>query len=209
MKKILLFAILACLFVSCSSDGSREIQIDEIGFIPGYDHIKPNEIEKVSSIFEVVPGKYELAWTKVQDVPQSQIYNVSLKLKLRLKKTVKFSKKFLKELDTKDYSWTEFQFVLLDADGKEDPTMDVQWFYFGYKGATNDGTYFDKDECMDFVNFLQSKPGTEKEFELNTLGTVTSVDGVDCIETCNRAKSIICKIGEEDEDFERRIGVIE
>ena len=75
MKKVLLFAILACMFVSCSSDGSREIQIDEITYTPSSDFIKPNEIEKVSSIFEVVPGKYELAWEKIQDVPQAQNYN--------------------------------------------------------------------------------------------------------------------------------------
>ena len=62
---------------------------------------------------------------------------------------------------------------------------------------------------MDFINFLQSKPGTEKEFELNSFGMKTSVDGVDCIETCKNAKSVICKVGISDKEFERRIGVIE
>ena len=103
MKKVLFFAILACMFVSCSSDGSREIQIDEITFTPDEDFIKPNEIEKVASIFEVVPGTYELAWTKIQDAPQIQNYNVSLKLKLRLKRTVKFSEEFLNDPKIRNY----------------------------------------------------------------------------------------------------------
>ena len=207
MKKIMLFAFLACMFVSCSSDGSREIQIDEISFIPKYDHMTANEIEKVSSIFEVVPGKYELAWTKIQEFPQVQNYNVSLKLKLRLKRTVKFSDTFLNKINDENIWFSGFDLGLLDADGKED--HDVQGFHFGYKGCTNDGNSFDKDQYMDFVNFLQSKPGTEKEFELNSFGMKTSVDGVNCIETCKNAKSVVCKISFKDENFEESIGVIE
>jgi len=204
MKKILLFAILACLFVSCSSDGSCEIQIDEISFVPDSENDKTEDRQKVSSIFEVVPGKYELAWTKVQDMPQTQIYNVSLKLKLRLKKTVKFSQKALDDIGNKD-SWSYgFELGLLDADGKQDRA--VQGFYFGYKGATSDGSMIDKDEKMDFVNFLQSKPGTEKEFELNSYGMISST-GDDCIETCKNAKSVVCKVI-TDEDFERIYGTI-
>lgn len=207
MKKVLLFAILACMFVSCSSDGSREIQIDEITYTPSSDFIKPNEIEKVSSIFEVVPGKYELAWEKIYDLPQVQNYNVSLKLKLRLKRTVKFTEKFLSDISSSNSWFYGIDLGLLDANGKED--SDVQGFHFGYKGCTNDGTMFDKDEYMDFINFLQSKPGTEKEFELNSFGMKTSVDGVDCIETCKNAKSVVCKISFKDENFEESIGVIE
>ena len=205
MKKFLFLAILACMFASCSSDGSRELQIDEVSFTPKYDHIKT--IEKISSIFEVVPGKYELAWKLVQEVPQAQNYNVSLKLKLRLKRTVKFTDEFLDETKNEIVGFSDLAFVLLDADGKKD--LDVQGFYPGYKGCVNGTDAFDKDEYMDFINFLQSKPGTEKEFELNSFGMKTSVDGVNCIETCKNAKSIICEVGLEDKDFERRIGVIE
>ena len=204
MKKILLFAILACLFVSCSSDGSCEIQIDEISFVPDHENDKTEDRQKVSSIFEVVPGKYELAWTKVQDMPQTQIYNVSLKLKLRLKKTVKFSQKALDDIGNEDSWFYGIELGLLDADGKQDRA--VQGFYFGYKGATSDGSQFDKDEFMDFVNFLQSKPGTEKEFELNSYGMISST-GDDCIETCKNAKSVVCKVI-TDEDFERKYGTI-
>ena len=207
MKKVLFFAILACMFVSCSSDGSREIQIDEITFTPDEDFIKPNEIEKVASIFEVVPGTYELAWTKIQDAPQIQNYNVSLKLKLRLKRTVKFSEEFLNDISNEHNWFSGFDLCLLDADGKED--SDVYEFHFGAKGCTNDGTMFDRDEYMDFINFLQSNPGTEKEFELNSFGFVTSVEGVNCIEVCKNAKSVVCKIDTRDRDFERAIGVIE
>ena len=78
MKKILLFAFLACVFVGCSSDGSREIQIDEVSFVPNTE-MDNSEIEKVSSIFEVLPGKYELSWKLVKDHPGCQIYNISLK----------------------------------------------------------------------------------------------------------------------------------
>ena len=210
MKKILLFAFLACMFVGCSSDGSREIQIDEVSYIPKHDYMKANEIEKVSSIFEVVPGKYELSWTKVQEVPQMQNFKVTLKLKLRLKRTVKFTEEFLEELDTNDSPFYELGFVLLDADGKEPQNYNVQEFHFGNKGITNDGNWFDKDAYMDFINFLQSKPGTEKEFELNTLGTIaSSVDGCNCIVTCKNAKSVVCKISKEDDSFEKHIGVIE
>ena len=210
MKKILFIAILACMFASCSSDGSREIQIDEISFTSGSDYIKANEVEKVSSIFEVVPGKYELSWKLVQEAPQLQNYNVSLKLKLRLKRTVKFSEEFLKKISNADSWFHGFEFDLLDADGKED--HDVQTTYIGWNGcvtASNESEWYDKDEIMDFINFLQSKPGTEKEFELNFCGSITSVDGVDCIETCKNAKSVICKVVISDKEFESRIGVIE
>ena len=205
MKKILLFAFLACVFVSCSSDGSREIQIDEFAFVPDWKNDKIEDCQKVSSIFEVVPGKYELAWTKVQELPQAQHYNVSLKLKLRLKRTVKFSEKFINGISNENCFFTSIKFALLDADGKED--SDVQGFYFGYKGCTNDGTTFDKDEYMDFINFLQSKPGTEKEFELNSFGMKNSVEGVNCIETCKNAKSVVCKVI-TDKSFESNYGTI-
>lgn len=207
MKNFLFLAILACMFASCSSDGSRELQIDEVSFTPEYDHIKTIEIEKISSIFEVVPGKYELAWKLVQEVPQVQHYNVSLKLKLRLKRTVKFSDEFLDKTKNEIVGSFRLAFVLLDADGKKD--SDVYGFSPGSKGCVKGTDDFDKDEYMDFINFLQSKPGTEKEFELNSFGMKTSVDGVNCIETCKNAKSIICEVGDRDKDFERSIGVIE
>ena len=180
MKKVLLFAILACMFVSCSSDGSREIQIDEITYTPDHETTKPNEIEKVSSIFEVVPGKYELAWKNVQDVLDLHNYKVSLKLKLRLKRTVKFSEKFLNERSKEEECFRTFDFYLVDADGKEDNDNDVSPFKFGqdYNWTNGEISLYDKDQYMDFISFLQSKPGTEKEFELKTFGTISSDDGV-------------------------------
>ena len=185
MKKILFVAVLACMFVSCSSDGSREIQIDEVSFPSG------DEFKKTSSIFEVVPGKYELAWKKVHDVPQLQNFNVSLKLKLRLKRTVKISDEFLKYHKEEPSWFMEISFNLLDANGEGD--NDVQPLSIGYifDNSTNS---VDEDEFMDFINFLQSKPGTEKEFELNALGSKTSIEGVDCIETCKNARSISCSV---------------
>lgn len=199
MKKFLFMAVLACMFVSCSSDGSREIQIDEVSFPSG------DEFKKTSSIFEVVPGKYELAWKKVFDMPQAQDFNVSLKLKLRLKRTVKISDEFLK-YHKEDPSWfMEISFNLLDANGEVD--ADVQDLKIGYK-FDNSTNSVDEDEFMDFINFLQSKPGTEKEFELNALGMKTSIEGVDCIETCKNARSISCSVS-NDKDFERSVGVIE
>ena len=208
MKKIILFAFLVCVFVSCSSDGSREIQIDEVSFTSGNEFIETNEIEKVSSIFEVVPGKYELAWRLVQEVPQMQNFNVSLKLKLRLKKTVKFTDQFIENIKKENLGFNDLDFYIVDANGKENQAT-LHPFFFGYKGCVNGTDTFDKDEYMDFINFLQSKPGTEKEFELNSFGMKTSVDGVNCIETCKNAKSVICKVGIRDKDFERRIGIIE
>lgn len=80
MKKILLFAFWACMFVSCSSDGSREIQIDEVEFVRDNDSYPMENFSKVSSIFEVIPGKYALSWRLVNDLPQMQNYNVDLKL---------------------------------------------------------------------------------------------------------------------------------
>ena len=199
MKKILFVAVLACMFVSCSSDGSREIQIDEVSFPSG------DEFKKTSSIFEVVPGTYELAWKKVHDVPQHQNFNVSLKLKLRLKRTVKISDEFLKYHKELPSWFMQISFNLLDANGEVDD--DVQELKIGYK-FDNSGKSEDEDEFMDFINFLQSKPGTEKEFELNALGMKTSIEGVDCIETCKNARSISCSVA-SDEDFERMVGVIE
>ena len=88
MRKNFYLLVLSALFVGCSSDGSREIQIDEVEFIPYFNHQKIENCKIASSIFEVVPGKYELAWKLCTEAPQIKNFNVSLKLKLRLKKSI-------------------------------------------------------------------------------------------------------------------------
>ena len=207
MKKYYLFVFLAFIFVGCSSDGNREIQIDEVKFVPQYESDPIEKYSKVSSIFEVVPGTYQLSWALVQKVPQHKNYNVSLNLKLRLKRSVHFKKETLQDPKSLEKVAFLFHFLLLDADGNKD--IDVSYFNAGNTGCTNTVSMKDSDQIMDFINFLQSKPGTEKEFVFNTLGYTTSVEGVDCIETCNNAKNIICELFWDDNHFENCWGSIE
>ena len=204
MKKILLFAFLACLFVSCSSDGSREIQIDEVSFVPNTE-MDNSEIEKVSSIFEVLPGKYELSWKLIKDHPGNQIYNISLKLKLRLKRTVKIKDEYLEKIKKESFApMNGISFRLLDADGKVSDA--VSGFTPGMI-VNNEENPFDRDLLMEFVDFLQSDPGTEKELVFNSAGSVIASNGWDCTKICKDAKSIVCEV-ESDSSFEYDYGVI-
>ena len=205
MKKILLFAFLACVFVSCSSDGSREIQIDEVAFVPNVEMDK-SKIEKVSSIFEVLPGKYELSWKLINDYPGSQGYNISLKLKLRLKRTVKVKDEYLEKIKNTSFDTMEgISFRLLDADGKVNDA--VTGFWPGYILKKGEEKPFDRDQLMEFVDFLQSNPGTEKEFVFNSAGSVITSNGWDCVKVCKTANGIVCEV-ESDGLFEGAVGVI-
>lgn len=211
MKKIYLLFVLSILFAGCSSDGSREIQIDEVKFIPEYDHHTHAECKNVSSILEVVPGKYELAWNKADDLPQCQNYNISLKLKLRLKRTVKVKQEVMDGVTNCEGSdfpfFSFFKFYLVDANGKKEKItvqgLDLSFAPVGEWGSSGS---FNKDQTMDFLQFLQSKPGSEIELVLNTIG-IKRKDS-DCIEICKGAKGIVCGV-EDDDFFEDKVGTIE
>lgn len=213
MKKFLLFAILACMFVGCSSDGSREIQIDEVEFVKEYKHHKIEDYSKVSSIFEVVPGKYSISWRLVHDLPQSQNYNVELKLKLRLKKTVNIHPEVYETLGNATYKVTDpyvpcpFGFYLVNANGEPETSI-VQRLSIDYlplEDWQGKGTY-NKDQMMDFINFLASKPGTEIDVVCNIIGMKSGPN--DCTEIIKNARGIQCVMMDEDRQFEDRIGTI-
>lgn len=213
MKKILFIALLASVFVGCSSDGSREIQIDEVKFVPEYEHQKIEDYSKVSSILEVVPGKYSLSWRLVHDLPQAQNYNVELKLKLRLKKSVKVLPKVYETLGNATYKHgghdvsCPFGFYLVNANGEPEKiiisTLSID--YLPLEDWQGKGTY-NKDQMMDFVNFLASKPGTEIDVVCNMIGTKSGPN--DCKEIIKNARGIQCVMGYADNDFERNFGTI-
>ena len=211
MKKNYLLFVLSILFAGCSSDGSREIQIDEVKFIPEYDNLIHAEYKNVSSILEVVPGKYELAWNLTDDDPQLQNYNISLKLNLRLKRTVKVKQEVMDEVtncEGKNHAFiSPFKFCLVDANGKKE-NITVQAFDLSYApvGEWASSGSFNKDQTMDFLRFLQSKPGSEIELVMNAIGSKTKDN--DCIEICKGAKGIVCTVGDDDE-LEYRVGTIE
>lgn len=202
MKKYFFLFVLSLLFVGCSSDGSREIQIDEVKF-SSYDE----KFKNVYSVLEVVPGKYELAWTRTINAPQLQNYSISLKLKLRLKRTVKVKPEVMdKVANAKDLFSpisNPFIFFLIDANGKKED-FGVQ--RFDLTTSFIDKWVFNKDQTMDFLRFLQSKPGTEIELVIKTLGMISNVNN--CIEICKGAKGIVCDVPYPDR-FERDFGTIE
>ena len=214
MKKYLFLALFASIFVGCSSDGSREIQIDEVEFVRGYESYPMEQFAKVSSIFEVVPGKYSLSWRLVNDLPQMQNYNIELKLKLRLKKTVKVLPEVFEKMGNASYEGTNknnvscpFSFILLDANGKPEKTI-VQKLSIDYlplEDRQGKGTY-NKDQMMDFINFLASKPGTEIDIVCNIIGMKSGPN--DCVEIVKNARGIQCVMNDVDSQFERMIGTI-
>ena len=208
MKKFLILFMLTFVLASCSSDGSREIQIDEVCFVPEYspfdNRIAQEDISKQSSIFEVVPGTYPITWTLVHDLPQVQNYNVELKLKLRLKKKVNILPKAYEKLDRYPLI-SDFGFVLTDENGEWCEVGAVQAFYPGAPRVENLAGPYSKDAAMEFYNFLSSEPGTEYEITLNALGIKSSVDGIELIKN---ARGVKCVIGQEDKDFLRHTGEI-
>lgn len=214
MKKYFCLLVLSALFVGCSSDGSREIQIDECEFIHDDDY-KTEEYSKVMSVFEVVPGKYELAWKLVDDVPQLQNYAVSLKLKLRLKKKVNVKEEIINQYSEaeKDHVpyvdyMIPFHFQLLDPNGKVYDS--VQRFSLedaSLEEIRHNNVRFNKDQTMDFLRFLQSEPGTEIELLLYAIGHKNA--NWNCIDACKNAKGIICVLSHEDESVEKGFGTIQ
>ena len=205
MKKIFILLMLCLLFVGCSSDGSRELQIDEMKFIPNVDGHE-NDCKIASSVFEVVPGKYELAWKLVLELPQAKQYDITLTLKLRLKKTVKLKQKVLDKMANTTgvdemFIRSPFCFYLIDADGNKDET--IYWTCPDRDYTTK--WVFSKDKAMDFLRFLQSTPGSEIELVLHTPANVNPLQN--CIESCKGAKGIVCSV-DTDGVFEYDFGEI-
>ena len=163
------------------------------------------------SVFEVVPGKYELAWKLVDDVPQLQNYAVSLKLKLRLKKKVNVKEEIINqyseaEKDHVPYDNIPFQFQLLDPNGKVyDSVQPFSLEDASFEEIRHNNVYFNKDQTMDFLRFLQSEPGKEIELLLYTIGHKTA--NWNCIDACKNAKGIICVLSHEDETVEKCFAV--
>ena len=204
--------VLSALFVGCSSDGSREIQIDECGFIHS-DVYKTEEFSKVMSVLEVVPGKYELAWKLVDDVPQLQNYAVSLKLKLRLKKKVIIKEEVINKISEAEVNNMSpvsfpFRFKLVDANGKVEDSVQTFDLTNTSLEEIRNNVFFNKDQTMDFLRFLQSEPGTEIELLLYALGMKNA--NWNCIEVCKNAKGIVCDIDTDtDRNFEWTTGTIQ
>ena len=212
MKKILLFAFLACMFVSCSSDSSREIQIDEVTFAPEPNRESPEKYSELSTIFEVVPGSYKISWRVIDDVPQLKNYDVQLNLRLRLKRHVNIIPELYDKAINNDVYFPPFSFILLDADGKYDTLKcGVQELNIAYLPLDvmreNSGKRLDTDKYIDFLKFLASEPGTEIDVVVGALGTENTI--VDCIKGIKETKGVKCIMTDTNEGFEKRIGKIQ
>ena len=216
MKKYLFMALMACMFVGCSSDGSREIQIDEMKFV-SHPFIKLEESKIISSIFEVVPGKYELSWKIVDNMPQMKFYDIVLKLKLRLKKTVNVKKEVIESISNiNETNWADvcrtcgnpFYIYLIDENGNninENCYFDITTLPI--QKARKEKVQINTEALLDFYRFIQSKPGTEIELVMYGRGT----DGTtgNCVEDCKNARGIICRPGISDTKFLYDIGSIQ
>ena len=202
--------MMACVLASCSSDGSRDIQIDEVKFVGESNAWSHKSFDKVSTLFEVVPGKYPISWKLVNDLPQAQQYNVELKLKLRLKKKVNIRPEVYEEMSNATY-WhlpfmAPFSFSLLNSDG-ESVGIGVSALHLDYLpyGDWQSKGIYNKDQMMDFINFLASEPGTEMEVVCNCEGGRSG--DIDCIKEIKNARGIQCNMT-DDKDFENSIGHI-
>lgn len=219
MKKYLFMVLMACMFVGCSSDGSREIQIDEMKFVSG-SVFKLEESKIISSIFEVVPGKYELSWKIVDDMPQMKYYDIVLKLKLRLKKTVNLKKEVIESISNiNETNWANvfvtygdlFAIYLIDENGNninETCRFDIQ--SLPIQKLRKEKVKINTEALLDFYRFIQSKPGTEIELVMYGKGRI-AFDGTteNCVEDCKNARGIICIPDISDTHFLRDIGSIQ
>ena len=217
MKNFLFFLALSMLLVGCSSNGSRELQIDEMTYSSTSNRFSgefnPDEYAKVMSVLDVVPGSYELSWTLVNDLPQLQLYNIALKLKLRLKRHVNVRQDLIDKVinsSSEDHIYlSPFRFVLLDENGVYVDYGAVQDFDLTYSSHDKwavEGTG-NKDQALEFLRFLQSEPGAEIELILNALGSKSGP--IDCIKVCKSAKGIICTLDKTDKYFEDYFGTIQ
>ena len=217
MKKYLFFAVLVFVIASCSSDGTRELQIDELTYTSfdnrlSGEEFNPDEYVQLMSVLDVVPGKYELSWTLVHDYPQTQHYNISLKLRLRLKRHIDVKQELIAEVinGQKDHAYlSPFRFALLDENGncfKIGAADDFDLTYNSLDKWETEGM-IDKDQALEFLRFLQSDPGAEIDLTLNALGQ--KVGETDCINVCKSAKGIICVLTDNDKRFEWKFGSIE
>lgn len=216
MKKFMIFALMAIAFVSCNSNGSCELQIDEMNYSGNrfsVEKFNQEEYSKVMSVLDIVPGSYELSWTLVDDLPQMQFYNIALKIKLRLKRHVSIKQELMDKVingQDKHPLLSPFIFVLLDENGNYTDYGAVQDFDLTYnsydKWRTDDGD-FNKDQTLEFLRFLQSAPGAEIELTLNAIGGKQS--GKDCIKLCKSVKGLICTLHSNDKQFESIYGKIE
>ncbi len=214
MNNSLFIAMMTCIFVSCSSDGSCEMQIDELDFVSSETIDRGSDeydYSKMKSIFEVVPGKYEISWRLIDKVPQLKNYDVALHLKLRLKRHVDVLPSVFERItnNTKNPGYIPFAFYFADADGKiETASSYAQIDELPLDLSRKTGEHTNRDALLDFMNFLNSDPGTEVDFVAHSIGCVSSV--FDEIENIKNARKIIlsnylC----DDKRFERDYGKIE
>ena len=115
-------------------------------------------------------------------------------------------------LKNSDLPIIPFKFELLDANGKRLTVGNGGLQTFGisnlpFKEVRKTSGFYDKDKIMDFFRFLKSKPGTEIEVVMYSVGSFVTT--ADCVEDCKNAKGVICLVWEDDKDFERRIGTIQ
>jgi len=211
MKKLFLLISASMCLIGCSSNGSSEIQINEVDFVPGFNNTI-EESAKVKNIFEVVPGNYKISWSLTTKAPGVKNFDVSIKLKLRLNKKVNVKKEIFDEVNKEDfYPYSLPVFMLIDADGKAfkagNPCGLSEFEIGAAKNRQTSHQFIDKDKIMDFLRFLQSEPGTEIEIETIAWGQISGVSHFNFKDDIKNAKGMICEIL-TDKDFERFYGII-
>lgn len=196
MKKLfvilypLSFILVAFIFISCSSNGSRTIQLDEFSSIEPSSSIKNMEdCEQMASIFSIVPGEYTISWPLEQDIPLQKLYTAQMVLKLRLNKQLKIKDEWIK----RGYV-DEFEFSLTDADGND--IYPYCMWEVGYAGFTKFKEHgVNPDLFMEFVRFLQSEPGTEMDITIGDQLIVSSV--ADNLAAVKNAKGLKLKVKDD------------
>ena len=139
--------------------------------------IQKTLLEKVSSIFTVLPGPYEFTWARLPH--HRYLYARTLKLKLRLDRPIKFKGiRYSANETLEDMLKHAYYFEAFNAEGGTDFEDAFHlWLLHGLwesngeeKDASGEWRIYTKentDGLRDFANFLQSEPGTEFELALD------------------------------------------
>ena len=210
MKKLIILFVSVFLLTGCSSNGSHEIQLNEVVFTFSGFKSTPEDNKIGSSLFEIVPGSYTIKWEKYAEVPQCVNYDVFLTLRLRLKKSVNVKPELWDdELGMVVYCPAR-EWKLLDQDGNV-----IEGFAF-WAGSYTLGermkpgeASIKKDVMLDIYRFIQSEPGTEYELPLHAIGQINSYAKTNFInDVIKKARGIQCGVGLDDDDFIKHFGSV-
>ena len=215
MKKVFFIIAAVLLLASCSSkSGSYQFQLDRLVVtdFEGSPLEDDQDYQKQNTIFEVVPGPCEIKWDFLRKFPGAEYYAAELVVKLKLNHTVLLDSEKTKE--QLEYVDGPFELVSLDRNGKR---VNIEFEPFSSWEDFFDEQINPKQEMLtnrdhsrslltDFINFIQSEPGTE--FELVCPAMLQSSAIFDAIKTLKEIKGLGIYWRDDDKYFQKNWGAV-